>query len=105
MNNARKYYEQLVQKSNELNEKYENLKIEKNTNPKVYFTIGYAKKDFEFSISKMDNFYSCLIKKIPEDKKQELNEYLTSHDKELLRKKNIKFFCDRCDALVIWRVN
>ena len=46
MNNARKYYEQLVQKSNELNEKYENLKIEKETNPKVYFTIGYAKKRF-----------------------------------------------------------
>ena len=76
MPNAKQYYQNLEIKTNELKEKYENLRKEKETNPRVYFVEGEVKIEQEVAEGKLYNLYSCLVKRLPEEKKHELNEYL-----------------------------
>ena len=79
MNKAKQYYEALEQKTNELKSKYDKLRKEESTNPRVYFEEGFVKISSQDSQNKLFNFYKCLIKKVPEDKKEELNNFIKPH--------------------------
>ena len=78
MPNAKQYYDELFQSHKEFKEKLANLKNELKTNPRVHFTINKSERETENAEKKLYNFFSCLTKKIPEDKKKEVNEYLKS---------------------------
>lgn len=78
MPNAKQYYENLEKKYKELQEKLENLKEEAKSNPKLYFVEPESTIESLAAGDKITNFYDCIIKRIPEDKKKEVNEYLKS---------------------------
>ena len=42
MNKAKQYYEALEQKTNELKSKYDKLRKEESTNPRVFFEEGFV---------------------------------------------------------------
>ena len=79
MNKAKQYYEALEQKTNELKNKYDALRKEESTNPRVFFEEGFVHNSAQDSQNKLFNFYKCLIKKVPEDKKEELNNFIKPH--------------------------
>ena len=78
MPNAKQHYENLEKKYKELEAKLDNLKKEANSNPKLYFVQPESTIESLAAGDKITNFYDCIIKRIPEDKKKEVNEYLKS---------------------------
>ena len=76
MNNAQQYIDDLFKNAAELKEKYEELYNSSATNAEDNFIKNQAKLLAVSAEAKYLNFYNLLIKRIPEDKQPEVNEYL-----------------------------
>ena len=76
MKNAKQYFDELTKITTELQTKYDNTRNEQDSNPRAHFVKGQIRIEATKAQEKQLNFYNCLVKRVPEDKKQELNEYL-----------------------------
>ena len=76
MKNVKEYYESLEQRSEELSKEYTKLDAESETNFDTYFTKGKTKIEAEAAKDKCVHLYNTILSRIPEDKKNEVNEYL-----------------------------
>ena len=76
MNKAKQYFDDLFQRATALKEKYNEIDKNSATDPQSNFIKNEAHFSFSLVEDKYINFYKCLVNRIPEDKKPEVNEYL-----------------------------
>ena len=87
MNKAKQYFDDLFKNAAALKEKFNEIEKHAETDPQSNFIKNQAKLLANSAEAKYLDFYNLLIKRIPEDKKPEVNEYLK---KLYFRNENIK---------------
>lgn len=92
MNIADKYFNELENKQQELENDVEELDKKINTDPEVHFVIKQKKSYCDSHKDKLNNFYNCLIKKVPLQYQKELSDYLSPF---YLNSDNVKYYFNK----------